>query len=155
MRHQRNPDIVQRGPRGKKSLHAQKKLIDALVCQLQRCGSVQLIETHISYVLLTGEYAYKIKKPLNLGFLDFSTLDQRLHACRDEVRLNQRLAAAYYLGVVPITGTPGTPHVNGIGNAFEYAVKMRQFPPDATLDRLEAQGWLTAHGGRPASCFCG
>lgn len=113
-------------------------------CYDHAVDSVQLIETHISYVLLTGEYAYKIKKPLNLGFLDFSTLDQRLHACRDEIRLNQRLAAAYYLGVAPITGTPGTPHVNGIGNAFEYAVKMRQFPPDATLDRLEAQGRLTA-----------
>ncbi|MDP2056927.1 MAG: AAA family ATPase, partial [Thiobacillus sp.] len=104
----------------------------------------RMIETHISHVLLTGEFAYKIKKPLNLGFLDFSTLDTRLHACEEEVRLNRRLAPAIYLGVVPITGTPAAPRVNGAGEAFEYAVKMRQFPPDATLDRLEAQGRLTA-----------
>jgi aminoglycoside phosphotransferase family enzyme/predicted kinase len=105
---------------------------------------VQVVETHISHVLLTGDFAYKIKKPLNLGFLDFSTLDKRLHACREEVRLNRRLAPAIYLDVVPITGTPAAPRINGSGEAFEYAVKMRQFPPGATLDRLDAQGRLTA-----------
>jgi len=61
-------------------------------CYDHAVGQVQAIETHISYVLLTGEFAYKIKKPLDLGFLDFSSLDKRLHACRDEVRLNRRLA---------------------------------------------------------------
>ncbi len=105
---------------------------------------VQRIETHISHVLLTGEFAYKIKKPLNLGFLDFSSLDKRLHACREEIRLNRRLAPAIYLDVVPITGSPAAPRINGRGEAFEYAVKMRQFPPDATLDRLDAQGGMTA-----------
>ncbi len=105
---------------------------------------VQDMETHISHVLLTGGFAYKIKKPLDLGFLDFSTLDKRLQACQEEVRLNRRLAPDYYLGVVPITGTPAAPHVNGVGTAFEYAVKMRQFPPHATLDRLDAEGRLTA-----------
>ncbi|MHB1215254.1 MAG: bifunctional aminoglycoside phosphotransferase/ATP-binding protein [Thiobacillus sp.] len=107
-------------------------------------GPVRLIETHISWVLLTGEFAYKIKKPLDLGFLDFSSLDKRLHACCDEVQLNRRLAPATYLDVVPITGTPVAPRVNGTGETLEYAVKMRQFPPDATLDRLAAQGMLTA-----------
>ena len=107
-------------------------------------GAVQLLETHISYVLLSGEFTYKIKKPLNLGFLDFSSLAKRLFACQEEVRLNWRLAPALYLGVAPITGTPAAPHINGSGEAFEYAVKMRQFPPDATLDRLEAQHRLTA-----------
>ncbi|MFO7541541.1 MAG: AAA family ATPase [Thiobacillus sp.] len=101
----------------------------------RRLGSVQHVETHISHVLLTGEWAYKIKKPLNLGFLDFSTLDKRLHVCREEVRLNRRLAPDIYLGVVPITGTPAAPQLDGEGEAIEYAVKMRQFPPDATLDR--------------------
>ncbi len=105
---------------------------------------MRVIETHISYILLTGEFAYKIKKPLNLGFLDFSSLDKRLHACREEVRLNRRLAPAIYLDVVPITGSPADPHMDGAGEAFEYAVKMRQFPPDATLDRLDAQGGMTA-----------
>jgi len=113
-------------------------------CYDHAVGSVALVETHISYVLLSGEFAYKIKKPLSLGFLDFSSLDKRLHACQEEVRLNRRLAPAIYLDVVPITGTPAAPHINGSGEAIEYAVKMRQFPPDATLDRLEAQGRLTA-----------
>ncbi|OZA28421.1 MAG: aminoglycoside phosphotransferase, partial [Hydrogenophilales bacterium 17-61-9] len=94
--------------------------------------------------LLSGAFAYKIKKPLNLGFLDFSTLDKRLQACQEEVRLNRRLAPALYLGVAPIAGSPAHPHINGAGTPFEYAVKMRQFPPDATLDRLQAEGRLTS-----------
>ncbi len=113
-------------------------------CYDHAARPVRLIETHISWVLLTGEFAYKIKKPLDLGFLDFSSLDKRLHACCDEVQLNRRLAPAIYLDVVPITGTPASPRVNGSGETFEYAVKMRQFPPDATLDRLDAQGEMTA-----------
>jgi aminoglycoside phosphotransferase family enzyme/predicted kinase len=113
-------------------------------CYDHAAGPVRVIETHISHVLLTGEFAYKIKKPLNLGFLDFSSLDKRLAACREEVRLNRRLAPAIYLDVVPITGTPDAPRINGSGEAFEYAVKMRQFPPDATLDRLDAQGGMGA-----------
>ena len=112
-------------------------------CYDHAAGPVRVIETHISWVLLTGEFAYKIKKPLDLGFLDFSSLDKRLHACCDEVQLNRRLAPAIYLDVVPITGTPAAPHINRQGTAFEYAVKMRQFPPDATLDRLDAQGRMS------------
>ncbi|HWR77663.1 MAG TPA: AAA family ATPase [Thiobacillus sp.] len=125
----------------------QPELIRSLsgpACYDHAAAPVRMIETHISHLLLTGEFAYKVKKPLNLGFLDFSSLDKRLHACEEEVRLNRRLAPAIYLGVVPITGTPAAPRVNGAGEAFEYAVKMRQFPPDATLDRLQAQGRLTA-----------
>ena len=114
-------------------------------CYDHAAGPVRVIETHISWVLLTGEFAYKIKKPLDLGFLDFSSLSKRLHACCDEVQLNRRLAPAIYLDVVPITGTPAAPRVNGSGETFEYAVQMRQFPPDATLDRLDAEGGLTAH----------
>ena len=113
-------------------------------CYDHVAGPVRLIETHISHLLLTGEFAYKIKKPLDLGFLDFSSLAKRLHACEEEVRLNRRLAPAIYLGVVPITGSPAAPRVDGAGEAFEYAVKMRQFPADATLDRLDAQGGMTA-----------
>ena len=105
-------------------------------------GQVQLVETHISWVLLTGVFAYKIKKPLDLGFLDFSTLALRQQACADEVRLNRRLAAELYLGVVAITGSADAPHINGQGSAIEYAVKMRQFPSGATLDRLDERGEL-------------
>jgi len=93
----------------------------------------RLIETHISWVILAGDYAYKLKKPLNLGFLDFSTLDKREHYCREEVRLNSRLAPDIYLGVVPVAGTP--PKMGGEGRVLEWAVKMRAFPADATLDR--------------------
>jgi hypothetical protein len=128
--------------------HDTPELIQSLhdpACYDHPAGPVQMIETHISWILLTGEFAYKIKKPLDLGFLDFSSLDKRLHACCDEVQLNRRLAPAIYLDVVPITGIPAAPRVNGSGETFEYAVKMHQFPPDATLDRLDAAGGITAH----------
>ncbi|MEW6131701.1 MAG: AAA family ATPase [Pseudomonadota bacterium] len=120
-----------------------RRLNDA-ACYDHPIRSVRVIETHISWVLLTGEFAYKIKKPLDLGFLDFGTLDKRLAACREEVRLNRRLSPDIYLAVVPITGTPKAPRVNGVGVAFEYAVKMRQFPAEATLDKLDAEGGMTA-----------
>lgn len=93
----------------------------------------RLIETHISWVFLAGDYAYKLKKPVDLGFLDFSSLDKREHCCREEVRLNARLAPDIYLGVVPIAGSP--PRIEGEGPVLEWAVKMRAFPADATLDR--------------------
>lgn len=99
---------------------------------------VRLVETHISWVLLTGDFAYKIKKPVDFGFLDFSTLERRRHFCREELRLNRRLAADWYLDVVPICGTPEHPRFEAGGTAFDYAVKMRQFPTGLTLkDRVK------------------
>ena len=95
-----------------------------------------LRETHISWVLLTGLYAYKIKKPVDFGFVDFSSLAQRQLFCHEEVRLNQRLAPDIYVGVLPISGTPDRPRLNGQGKPFEFAVKMRQFMADATLDHV-------------------
>lgn len=95
---------------------------------------VRIVETHISWVLLTGAHAYKIKKPVELAFLDFSSLAQRRHFCEEELRLNKRLAPQIYLDVVPIGGSPQTPEL-GAEPAIEYAVKMRQFPDDARLDR--------------------
>jgi len=103
---------------------------------------VTLVETHISWVLLTGRYAYKIKKPVDLGFLDFSTLDKRRHFCEEELRLNRRLAPEIYLAVVPITGTPADPRFGGPGTPIEYAVQMREFPQEAQLDRVLARGEL-------------
>ena len=97
---------------------------------------IELIETHISWVLLTGPYAYKIKKPVDLGFLDFSTLNKRRFYCQEELRLNRRLAAQLYLAVVPITGSPSQPSLNGLGKTLEYAVKMVQFDPEMQWDRL-------------------
>lgn len=104
----------------------------------------EVIETHISWVLLTGPYAYKIKKPVNFGFLDFSTLAKRKHFCEEELRLNRRLAPQLYLKVVMIGGTPEAPWLDNTGPALEYAVKMRQFPQTAQLDRLLATEGLSA-----------
>ena len=128
-------------------------LIRALLdpaCYGHAITQIELIETHISWVLLTGEYAYKIKKQVNLGFLDFSKLALRQQACADEMRLNRRLAPELYLGVVAITGSANAPHVDGQSEnspteeIIEYAVKMRQFSPDATLDHLDERGELGA-----------
>lgn len=105
---------------------------------------VELIETHISWVLLAGNWAYKIKKPLDLGFLDFSTLEKRRAACEAELRLNQRLAPRLYEAVVAITGAAHSPRVEGKGVPLDYAVKMRRFPQSQLLDRLQENGQLTA-----------
>ena len=94
---------------------------------------VRLAETHISWVFLTGRYAYKVKKPIKLPFLDFSTLERRRYFCEQELKLNRRLAEELYLAVVPIGGTPERPKVEA-EPAIEFAVKMRQFPDDALLD---------------------
>jgi aminoglycoside phosphotransferase family enzyme/gluconate kinase len=102
-----------------------------------------IVETHISWVVLTGPYAYKIKKPVNLGFLDFSTLDKRHYYCKEELRLNRRLAPLTYVDVVTITGTPQAPVLNGTGPPLEYAVQMVQFPQHAQLDRVLARHALT------------
>src|SRR5262249_31704597 len=81
-------------------------------------------ETYISDALLTGRYAYKIKKAVNLGFLDYRTPDARRHFCEEELRLNRRLAPEIYLDVVPIAGPTGSAIVGGPGAPIEYAVKM-------------------------------
>lgn len=108
------------------------------------CEHIQLIETHISWVVLTGEYAYKIKKPVDLGFLDFSRLEQRRFFCNEELRLNRRLAPDYYLDVVPITGAPNDPCIGGQGPVIDYAVKMREFPQDAQMNRAIKEGRVNA-----------
>jgi aminoglycoside phosphotransferase family enzyme/predicted kinase len=104
--------------------------------------NIELIETHISWVILTSDFAYKIKKPVDFGFLDFSTLEKRKYYCEQELRLNRRLAAAIYLEVVAITGSADEPAINGSGVVFEYAVKMAQFPQSAQLDNMLAAGEL-------------
>lgn len=99
----------------------------------------RLLETHISWVILAGDYAYKLKKPLDLGFLDFSSLAKREYFCHEEVRLNSRLAPDIYLGVVPIVGSPariGEEDAQLAEPVLEWAVKMRAFPAEATLDRV-------------------
>ncbi len=104
---------------------------------------VDVLETHASWVILTGRHAYKIKKPLDLGFLDFSTLDARHRYCEAELRLNRRFAPALYEEVVRITGTAACPVLGGDGPAIEYAVRMREFPQQALASRLLVDGTLT------------
>jgi aminoglycoside phosphotransferase family enzyme len=109
-------------------------------CYPHPVARVRVIETHISWVLLTGEYAYKIKKPVNLGFVDFTTPGQRRYYCEEELRLNRRLALGLYLEVVSIRGDPGAPRISGEGPVLDYAVKMREFPQDALASRRIAGG---------------
>lgn len=105
-------------------------------------GQVEFVETHISWVLLTGDYAYKIKKPVDFGFLDFTTLAKRRHYCEEEVRLNRSWAPDLYLEAVPITVVGGNPSIAGKGTPIEYAVRMRQFEYNMRLDRQFAIGKL-------------
>jgi len=97
---------------------------------------VELIETHISWVFLAGERVYKIKKPVDLDFLDFTTLARRRFYCHEEVRLNRRLAPDVYLGVVELKGSRHRPRFGGPGRTLEVAVEMRRLPAERMLDRL-------------------
>ncbi|MGB0467367.1 MAG: AAA family ATPase [Pontibacterium sp.] len=107
--------------------------------------TIQVIETHISWLFLTGDYAYKVKKPVNFGFLDFTSLEKRKFYCEEELRLNQRLAPDIYKTVVPIGGSPEAPEIGGESEPFEYAVKMSQFNPAQRLDRLLQAKRFEAH----------
>ena len=103
---------------------------------------VDLVETHISYVFLAGQFAFKLKKPVKYDFLDFSTVAKREHACHEEVRLNRRLAPIY-LGVVPITRElDGGLQLNGNGTIIDWLVQMRRLPINDTLDKLLSRGEL-------------
>lgn len=105
---------------------------------------VRVAETHISWVLLTGEFAYKVKKPLRLSFLDYSGSAERLRLCEEEVRLNRRYAPDLYLGVSRITGPPDAPRMDGPGPALDHAVRMRQFEPEDELASLLEHGAVSS-----------
>ncbi|NRB55107.1 MAG: AAA family ATPase [Salinicola sp.] len=108
-------------------------------------GAVEVFETPISWVVSTGDYAYKIKKSLDYGsFLDFSTLEKRRRLCEQEVALNRRVAPSLYIGCVAISGTEKSPRVNDDSSPIEYAVKMRQFSSRHLLSSLQASGELSA-----------
>src|SRR5512135_1688366 len=121
---------------------SQQRLIAALCeprCYPHAVSDVQLIETHISWVLLAGDYAYKIKKAVNLGFLDYTGLAALQFCCVEEIRLNRRTAPDIYLDAVAIGGTPDSPAF-GTQPAIEYAVRMRRFAPGNLMDSLLMQG---------------
>jgi len=107
-------------------------------------SQVTCIETHISWVFLTGPYAYKVKKPLRLSFIDYSTAARRAEMCREELRLNRRFAADLYVDVVPISGTPEHPQLAGGGEPFEHALRMVQFDPQLELGHLLQSGTVAA-----------
>ena len=106
--------------------------------------AVELVETHASWLLLAGDFAYKIKKPIKLPFLDYGTLERRRLCCDAEVRLNRRFSPALYLGVEVIAGSPQHPKIGGHGEPIEFAVKMRRFAEAGRLDRVCARGELAA-----------
>ena len=123
----------------------QQRLVDALLDPVRyshAARAVRLMETHISWVLLAGRYAYKLKKAVDLGFLDFTDLDARRFYCEEEIRLNRRFAPQLYLKVVAIGGSPERPEL-GARPAIEYAVKMRRFASAKLMDRLMARGLVT------------
>jgi aminoglycoside phosphotransferase family enzyme/predicted kinase len=125
------------------ALSRQRLLVHHLLRRAQvRDTAAQLLETHISWIILAGEYAYKLKKPLDLGFLDYSTLERRRRFCEEEIRLNRRTAPQLYLEAVPVGGTLDNPYFGAEGPILEYAVKMRRFPAGRLLDELLHAGQL-------------
>jgi aminoglycoside phosphotransferase family enzyme len=97
---------------------------------------IDLMQTQMSFIFLTGEHVYKIKKPVNLGYLDYTTLEKRKYFCQQEVLLNRRLCPDVYLAVMTVTDYNGKYSINGKGKVVEYAVKMLQLPQDRMMDNL-------------------
>jgi aminoglycoside phosphotransferase family enzyme/predicted kinase len=111
-------------------------------------AAVEVRHTHISVVFLAGDRAFKVKKPVALGFLDFSTRDRRRHFCEEEVRLNRRLAPSVYRGVVPVTRAGDRVRLGGQGEIVEWAVEMERLPDEAQLEQYVLRG--AADAGRLA-----
>ena len=112
---------------------------------------VELVQTHVSYIFLTDRYAYKIKKPVDFGFLNFSTIDRRRFYCNEEVRLNRRLCPDIYEGVVELRETLSGAAFHGSGSIIDYAVKMKRLPADRMLDKLVEAGSVTPASMRKVS----
>ena len=106
-------------------------------------GQVELVQTQMSFVFLTDSYVYKVKKPVNLGYLDYTTLEQRHFFCQREVELNRRLCPEVYLGVVPVSRERGSVFIGGQGEVMEYAVKMLRLPQGAMMDVLLAENQVS------------
>lgn len=136
------PREMQNAPSSNADVRWIARLRDHL--QQRGAGPVELIQTHLSWLLLTDEIAYKVKRPVTLPFADFSSLAERRRCCEEEVRLNRRFAPRLYLGISRITGTPAAPSLDGDGEAFDYAVRMRRFAPGSLLSERVLAGTLVA-----------
>jgi hypothetical protein len=119
-----------------------KALLDPAIYP-DRPQTVGFSETHISLLFFTGNHVYKLKKPVDFGFLDFTTLEKRKYFCEQEVKLNRRLSPEIYLGVVMINGDGRRVSIDGKGEVLEYAVRMKQIPEDLLMDRLLQKGKVT------------
>lgn len=102
----------------------------------ERPKKVELLQTQVSFIFLTDDFVYKLKKPVDFGFLDFTTLERRRFFCQQEVELNRRLCPRIYLGVVSLVREKGGFSLNGRGEVVDYLVKMRRLPQERTMDRL-------------------
>ncbi|MBU0483278.1 MAG: hypothetical protein KKB30_02030 [Proteobacteria bacterium] len=105
-------------------------------------SEIKLVQTHISYVLLAGDFVYKMKKPVDFGFLDFTTLEKRKHFCEQELILNRRLCPSLYLGLVSINRQGEGFTLDGPGDAVEYGIKMRRMSEDRMMANVIAAGEL-------------
>lgn len=129
------------------------QITSALIEQMMQPGfyphavkePIRVMQTHISYIVLTGDYAYKVKKSVNFGFLDFSTLERRQHFCWEEIRMNQQNAPEIYLDVLPVTQSGDKFVLGGTDQPVEYVLKMREFPQEDLLSSMFDKGRLTAH----------
>jgi aminoglycoside phosphotransferase family enzyme/predicted kinase len=110
----------------------------------EQTNSVELLQTHVSWIFLTDSHAYKVKKPVNFGFLNFSTIDRRRFYCNEEVRLNRRLCPDIYERVVELREISGGAAFHGDGQVIDYAVKMKRLPAERMLDRLVDNGLVSA-----------
>jgi uncharacterized protein len=121
---------------------AQKELIDALLkpdAYPENTEKIELIQTHISLVFVTDKFVYKVKKAVNFGFLDFSSLDKRLFYCKKELELNRRLCPEIYLEVAPITKAKAI-KIKGDGETIDYALKMKRLPQECIMTLLLKEG---------------
>lgn len=105
-------------------------------------SDIRLVQTHISFVILAGDCVYKFKKPVNFGFLDFSTLDKRKYCCAQELLLNRRLCPDIYLDLVTVNRAGETYSLNGEGEIVEYGVKMRRMPEEQMMVNIIRSGKL-------------
>lgn len=126
--------------------HDHERLVRSMITLLaSRCDGalIERIQTHGASLLLTPQRVYKIKKPVDLGFLDFSTLEKRRYVCEEELRINRRYAPDLYRRVVPITGSHDQPRLDGDGPIIDYAVEMHRFPAEQRLDLVLERGDLS------------